>query len=139
MHPCSDSCSQTCPFCQRDGGLFITVKNITALLPRRPPAERWRYSHCRNGCSSLAPFTSLTVDFACSVRFFSHIPPSALSQLSPRRKRFIYGTTCRHHRQGLIINNNSSNAKKVKNPIKFKVKYPVHPNSAIRMQFAAEQ
>lgn len=125
--------------CQRDGGLFITVKNITALLPRRPPAERWHCSHCCNGCSSLAPFTSLTVDFDCSVSLYFHIPPppSFVTTVS-RRKRFIYCTTFRHHRHGLSINNNSSNAKKVKNLIKVKVKYPVHPNSAIRMQFAAE-
>lgn len=140
MHPCPDSCSHTCPICQRDGGLFITVKNITALLPEEAAGWKMALQPLLQRLQLASTFYITHGGFCLfSPFFFSHIPPSALSQLSPRRKRFIYGTTCRHHRQGLIRNNNSSNAKKVKNPIKFKVKYPVHPNSAIRMQFAAQQ
>lgn len=109
--------------CHRDGGLFITVKNITALLPRRPPAERWHYSHCCNGCSWRAPFTSLTVDFDCSL--LPYYPPPGFVTTVTWRKRFIYCTTSRQHHQRLSINNNSSSAKKVKNLVKFKVKCPV--------------
>lgn len=125
--------------CYCDGGLFITVKNITALLPRRPPAERWHYSPGCNGCSSLAHFTSLTVAFDCSVGLYFHILPPSFVTAVTRRKRFIYCATSRQHHQGLSINNISSNAKKVKNLIRFKIKCPVNPNLAVRMQFAVEQ
>lgn len=83
-HPHHDSCPQICPLAT--AMVLFLLQSRTALLPRRPPAERWHYSHCCSGCSSLAPFTSLTVDFDCSVGLYFHFSPQALSQLSPEEE-----------------------------------------------------
>lgn len=50
--------------CHRDDSLSITIRNITASLPKRQSAEEWPSSHHHHGCSSRAIFSSL--DFYCA-------------------------------------------------------------------------
>lgn len=49
--------------CHRDDSLSITVRNITASLPKRQCAEGWPRSHHRSCCCSLASFTSFHIGF----------------------------------------------------------------------------
>lgn len=47
--------------CHRDDSLSITIRNITASLPKRQSAEEWPSSHHHSGCSS--PVTFVWLDF----------------------------------------------------------------------------
>lgn len=76
--------------CSRSHALFISVKNITASSPRRPPAERWHYSHCCSASSALAAFTSLTAGFYCSaVLYVFSFPSSFVASVTRRKGGFI--------------------------------------------------
>lgn len=56
--------------CHRDDSLSITIRNITASLPKRQSAEGWPSSHRHSGCISPASFISLHIGFLlCWVAF----------------------------------------------------------------------
>lgn len=122
--------------CRRHDGLFITFRNVTALLPGRPPAERCDITVTAAMAAARQHLQRRSRQtFTAQLFFISIFSPPGFVATTAR----IYFTTSCQRRQRLSINNNSSKPTKVNIQINFKVKCAVGPNVAITIQFAVEQ